>query len=250
MGSEISGNRLIKYGGAEQEYLLPEGITEIGELAFSGADGLISADLSGCVGSIGNYAFMNCYMLRRVKMPLTVERMGSGVFQNCWRLVSIALPEGVELLGGEMFESCHSLRSVHLPDSLIHVERSAFNNCRSLREIHISPEKLAILPVPMRNTAVLTYMGAHSGDEPCATVDEYASEKQRLLLDLAVNQRDLAAVRYMLRRGIASDKAIRGIIKKAAAGGRVEITALLLERSRGARDDPVLNKDPFSQSDD
>lgn len=247
MGTEIHGNRLIKYGGSEQDYRLPEGISEIGELAFSGAHDLICADISGCSGSIGNYAFMNCHMLQSVKMPSSVNRIGSGLFQNCWMLVGIALPEGVETLGGEMFESCHSLRSVRLPDSLAHVERSAFNNCRSLRQIHISPERMEVLPAPLRNIAVLTYMSAHSGDRACDQVDGYAAEKQRLLLDLAVNQRNNDAVRYMLKRGIASDETIRAILKKSAAAGRVEITALLLDHSRRAMppDDAVLSGDPF-----
>lgn len=246
MGTEISSGRLIKYDEELQSYTVPDGVTEVADLAFSGADGLISIEIPDSVTSIGNYAFLNCYSLQDVRLPEHLDHIGSGLFQNCWKLREIVLPEGLVNLGGDMLESCHALRSVHLPDSLDHLERSAFNTCRSLREIHISPERMHVLPAPVRNIAVLTYMSSHDGSEPCDAVDDYARSKQRLLIDLAVNRRDTDAVRYMLERGIADTDTVLAYLGKAAATSRVEITALLLDYSKGMENDPVLSEDPFA----
>lgn len=246
MGTEIKDGKLIRYDGDLQHFTVPEDVTEIAELAFSGANGLISIEIPDSVMTIGNYAFLNCYSLQNIRMPVRISRIGSGLFQNCWQLREIVLPEGLVTLGGDMLESCHALRSVYLPDSLKKIARSAFNTCRSLREIHISPDRMDVLPAPIRNIAVLTYMSTHDGSEACEAVDEYAKAKQRLLIDLAVNRRDTDAVRYMLVRGIADPETMLAYLDKAAATSRVEITALLLEYSRGMESDPVLSGDPFA----
>lgn len=247
MAVVIEGERLIKFEDAAGHYIVPQHIRYIEDLAFSGADSLVSLEIPDEVGKIGNYAFMNCYSLQEIKLPRELSRIGTGLFQNCWKLREIRFPEGLMLLGGEMLESCHALKAVYLPDSLRKLERTAFNTCRSLRKIYISPEKMEILPVAVRNIAVLTYMSSHSGSEPCEIVDTYAAEKQRLLIDLAVNRRDTDAVRYMLARGIADRDTVLDYLSKSAETNRVEITALLLDHTGGPGpgEDPVLSGDPF-----
>lgn len=257
MGTEIRAGKLIKFDEDQYAYTVPDEVTEIAELAFSGAGDLEAVRMHDSVVSIGNYAFLNCYSLREVRLPERMDHVGTGLFQNCWKLRRIAFPEGLAMLGGEMLESCHALRAVYLPDSLEHLERTAFNTCRSLREVHISPERMHILPSPVRNIAVLTYMGSHDGDEPCEPVDSYAKSKQRLLIDLAVNRRDTDAVRYMLQRGLADPETVMTYLDKSAATSRVEITALLLDHERknrrpdanggGLLTDPVLSGDPFAE---
>lgn len=247
MSVTIECDRLIRYEDAAGHYTVPQHIRYIEDLAFSGADALLSLEIPDTVEHIGNYAFMNCYSLQEIRMPREIRRIGTGLFQNCWKLREIAFPEGLRMLGGEMLESCHALTSVRLPDSLARVERTAFNTCRSLRKIYISVERMDSLPAALRNIAVLTYMSSHKGSEPCDYIDTYASEKQRLLIDLAVNRRDIDAVRYMLERGIADPDTILAYLSKAAETNRVEITALLLDYNRGiaAENDPVLTGDPF-----
>lgn len=246
MGTEIRDGKLIKYDEELRVFKVPDNVTEIAELAFSGADALTGLEIPDSVTAIGNYAFLNCYSLQSIKLPARLSRIGSGLFQNCWQLREVVLPEGLVTLGGDMLESCHALRSVHLPDSLEQLERSAFNTCRNLREIHISPDRMHVLPAAIRNIAVLTYMSSHDASESCDEVDSYARAKQRLLIDLAINRRDTDAVRYMLERGIADADTMLAYLSKAAATNRVEITALLLEYSRGMETDPVLGDDPFA----
>ena len=58
---------------------MPEGSESIGELAFSGSDGLERLSIPDSVKEIGNYAFMNCYALREIRMPeKALNRIGAG----------------------------------------------------------------------------------------------------------------------------------------------------------------------------
>ena len=241
----IKGDRLIKYEDAAAHFVVPQHIRYIEDLAFSGADSLISLELSQSVDYIGSYAFRMCYALQDIVLPDTIISAGSGIFQNCWKLRSVRLPEGMEMIGGEMFENCHRLRSLTIPDSIVKIERNAFSGCRSLTEIIIDPAKIRMLPVSARSAAALTFMEQHAescGDEH---IDEYARERQGNLLDLAINRRNAEAVRYMLRRGLITEGALREYLKRSAVRNRVEITALLLEYGRNITTGDPLEEDPF-----
>lgn len=285
MQETIVGDKLIKYEGSDpgsealterySTYVVPEGITQIAELAFSGAKQMSSVELPETVESIGNYAFLNCYSLTEIKMPKRVNQIGAGLFQNCWKLRSVSLPEGLENLGTDMFESCHSLVSLTLPKSLKTIERTAFSGCKSLREIYIDPEQLGILPSSAKYNAALTFMEImqvarsenKSNDSASADlaneahiklIDTFVASRQRAMLDLAINRRSINAIKYMLEHNLVKRDALKDYLIKSADMNRVEITALLLEfgeqmrsdsNANGLDDTPlddVLNEDPFA----
>lgn len=223
----------------EREITVKPGTVKINDLEFAGQDRLEKLILPDSVTEIGKYAFMNCYSLREIRMPERVELVGAGLFQNCWQLRKLTIPEGVETLGSDMFENCHELSDLTLPSSLKKVEKTAFSRCKNLKYIHVDPEKLDILPVSARYTAVLTFMEEHSGNafgssesEPPSfrAIDSYVSERRNSLLDLAVNRRSTDAVRYMLDHGLIAEDSIGEYLKRSVESGRVEITALLLDK--------------------
>lgn len=245
----MSNETFLKYEGEGSEFTVPDGTLRIGELAFSGADGLERIYIPDSVREIGNYAFMNCYSLREIRMPERLDKIGAGLFQNCWQLRSVRLPEGTKTLGTDMFENCHGLAGIWLPRSLEEAARTSLSGCRNLRAIHISPDQIELLPPSARYTAVLTFMEEHQdaaaedagGDFDL--IDSFASERRNSLLDLAVNRRSTGSVRYMLSRGLIDEGSLREYIDRSAASGRVEITALLLDGLRDTkRTDPLLDE--------
>ncbi len=240
---------LKDYQGKETEYRVPDGTESIGELAFSGSDGLEKLYIPDSVRSIGNYAFMNCYSLREIRLPERIERIGAGLFQNCWQLRSVTLPDGTRMIGTDMFENCHGMTELSIPASVKKVARTALSGCRSLRKIRISPEQIDLLPASARYTAVMTAMEdcVRSGSaEGIEIVDNYVSERQRSFLDLAINRRSTEAVRYMIDHRLISTEALREYLQKSSASGRTEITALLLESLKDNRADSALSEDPFA----
>ena len=263
--------------GIEREYKIEEGAARIDDLEFAGADGLESLYIPDSVTAIGKYAFMNCYSLKEIRMPKRTERIGAGLFQNCWQLRSVRMPEGTETLGTDMFENCHALEELWLPVSLKEAARTSLSGCRSLRAIHISPGQLGILPPSARYIAAMTFMEEHANYLPAyehsctdaenaeskagdketykstetqycdyEIIDAYIRERQKSFLDLAINRRSAAAVRYMVNRGLLSEEALREYLDRSAAAGRVEITALILDSLKGTSPLDILNNDPFS----
>ena len=146
---------------------IPDGITTIGEFAFSECNSLTEATIPDSVTSIERYAFYYCSLsditipdgvtsigectfafcesLEHVTIPSSVIEIGKSAFDYCCSLRSITIPEGVQYIGKRAFANC-SLTSVTIPDSVIIIEEDAFDYCRSLRSITI-PDRFSIVEV-------------------------------------------------------------------------------------------------------
>ena len=61
------------------------------------------------VTSIGNYAFSRCSDLTSISIPEGVTSIGDCAFFNCSGLTSISIPEGVTSIGEDAFSLCDNL---------------------------------------------------------------------------------------------------------------------------------------------
>ena len=79
----------------EVEYLIPNSVTSIGELAFLGCGGLTSVEIPSSVTSMGYGAFASCTGLTSVEIPNSVTSIGESTFWNCSSLTSVVIPNSV-----------------------------------------------------------------------------------------------------------------------------------------------------------
>jgi len=89
-----------------------DGVTSIGDLAFSGCGSLTSITIPESVTSIGEWAFSGCGSLTAINIPDGVTSIGDGAFSVCGSLTAITLPEGVTSIGHSAFVGCLSLKDV------------------------------------------------------------------------------------------------------------------------------------------
>ena len=87
------------------------------------------------VTSIGDSAFSYCDRLTSIVIPDGVTSIGSEAFYCCYSLASIVLPDGVTWIGDRVFYYCRSLTSIVIPDSVTWIGNSAFSCCSSLESI-------------------------------------------------------------------------------------------------------------------
>jgi len=144
-------------GKKDSSFTIPNGVTTIGDFAFTrctsltritipdsvttierGAfylSSLTSVTIPNGVTSIGSSAFQVCYSLTSVTIPESVTSIGSDAFGGCTSLTSVTIPDSVTSIGWYTFNGCSSLTSVTIPNSITRIEGSAFSSCTSLNSV-------------------------------------------------------------------------------------------------------------------
>ena len=122
---------------------IPDSVTSIGSSAFSGCSGLTRVNISDlkswCNTSFGNsssnplsYAhnlYLNGNLLTALIIPDNVTSIGSSAFSGCTGLTSITIPDSVTKIGADAFYGCSNLTSVTIPDSVTSIGDNAFYGC-------------------------------------------------------------------------------------------------------------------------
>lgn len=117
--------------------IIPEGITQIGEGAFSGCFYLESLVIPEGVESIPGIMCYSCASLTSVTLPQSVTRIGDWAFLYCNSLEEINIPSGVTYIGENAFKDCRALKEVTLPQGITEIHESAFAWCESLANVTI-----------------------------------------------------------------------------------------------------------------
>lgn len=99
------------------EITIPDGVTEIGEYAFSGLSGLTEITISDSVIKIGNNAFAECSSLENITLSQNIKKINNAAFAGCYSLKKIDIPDGVTSIGDYAFNGCGKC-VVTLPDSV------------------------------------------------------------------------------------------------------------------------------------
>ena len=74
---------------ASGEFVVPDGITRIGDGAFQDCTSLTNITIPDSVTSIGDWAFMDCIGLTSLTIPEGVKSIGYSAFSGCTSLTDI-----------------------------------------------------------------------------------------------------------------------------------------------------------------
>ena len=130
----IANGVLEKYTGADENPVVPEEVTGIGDSAFMFSK-IKSIKLPGKLKSIGDKAFAGCHNLKELVIPDSVTSIGKGAFRNSG-LETVKLPKKLKALKEEVFTGAE-LNSIDIPEGVTKIERDAFHSCRKLSRVHL-----------------------------------------------------------------------------------------------------------------
>ena len=154
---EIIDNVLTKYNGSSDLVVIPDGVTTIGDHAFSNCSNITSINIADSVTSIGKYAFFKCSNLTSINIPDSVKTIGKYAFSECQGLKDengfviirdilfgyygddedVTIPQGTKSISRKAFYESIYLNSVNIPDSVTSIGEEAFEGCSNLRSINI-----------------------------------------------------------------------------------------------------------------
>ena len=123
---------LIAYRSKKTSYIIPDGVTNIGDGAFEYCGSLTNINIPDSVTNIGDSAFSGCKSLNSINIPNSVTNIGNGAFWECKSLTNINIPNSVTNIGGYAFSECSSLTSINIPDSVTNIGDLAFSGCDNL----------------------------------------------------------------------------------------------------------------------
>ena len=135
---------------------IPDSVTNIGAAAFDSCGSLTSITIPGSVTSIGTVAFYNCSGLTSITIPDSVTNIGAAAFDSCGSLTSIVIPNSVTSIESYAFSACSSLTSITIPDSVTSIGNNAFDSCSSLTSITIPDGVTSIESYAFYNCSGLT----------------------------------------------------------------------------------------------
>jgi len=141
-------------------FVVPDGVTRIGEEAFARCSNLRTVVLPDGVTEIGEEAFMGCTSLESINIPDSVTWIGQGAFSGTrlssltippnlhemcipqgalrgTQITDVIIPDGFAQVSPLAFKDCSELVSIYLPSSITAIGAYAFEGCTSLADITI-----------------------------------------------------------------------------------------------------------------
>ncbi len=98
-----------------QEYVIPEGVENIGGYSFYKNENLVQVSIPEGVESIGDMAFFGCSSMKLVTLPNGLVSIGNDAFSYCRSMEpAIYIPATVKEIGHHAFFSCSGLTQFYL----------------------------------------------------------------------------------------------------------------------------------------
>jgi putative cell wall-binding protein len=123
------------------EVKIEDGVSSIGDYAFSDCSRLVSIEIPKSVTYIGSYAFSGCSRLASITIPYSVTSVKSYTFSDCINLVGITIPASVTSIEDGAFSGCTSLKSITVPNSVKTMGNYVFKDSSILNEIIMESTK-------------------------------------------------------------------------------------------------------------
>ena len=169
-GLIIEDNTIVRCRPWATSITIPNGVTSIGNIAFSDCRSLTSLTIPNSVTSIGEGAFGECTCQTSITIPHTVKSIGKNAFSGCRGLkISLNCPtisnwfsycDGLEITIGEnvktivdgAFVNCKNLQRVNISDvkAWCHIDfgKSDANPITKARRLYINGEEVKKLVIP------------------------------------------------------------------------------------------------------
>lgn len=114
---------------------IENGVTSIGDGAFSFHSNLTKVNIGNNVTRIGESAFYACLNLASVTIPNSVTSIDYQAFLFCEALTNLTLGNGVTSIGNYAFGYCKELMCVTIPNRVTSIGDGAFSRCTNLSSV-------------------------------------------------------------------------------------------------------------------
>lgn len=124
-----------------REVYIPDSVTSIGICSFAFCNNLTSVRIPNHLTRLGAHAFDACQQLLEITIPETVTRIEEGTFYNCVGITEFKIHPTVTAIDRAAFQGCTGITEISIPDSVVEMDDSVFSGCTNLRTVKL-PDQL------------------------------------------------------------------------------------------------------------
>ena len=143
--------------------VMEEGITSIGEYAFSECPNIVAISFPQTLKNIGDYAFYKSKTPNCIVLPQKMTTIGDCAFSEAASLSEISIPDSVQKIGTKTFDDgvavkiyyrsgviCENLfngqivKSIYVDNDIYRIGDGAFSNCDNLVDLSL-PDTISIV---------------------------------------------------------------------------------------------------------
>ena len=126
-----------EFRGLISEIIVSEGVTHIGDMAFTFCGNATSVTIADTVTSIGVHALSYTTDLNTVVLPAGLTSIGDYAFRDSG-LTSVIIPSGMTVINHGTFMYCIGLTSAEIPDTVTNIAAEGFLGCMNLKGLYMS----------------------------------------------------------------------------------------------------------------
>jgi len=210
------------------------------EGAFAQSHDLTCADIPEGVTDIGEVAFFGCVNLKEVMLPESLKIIREEAFGESG-LESVTIPKGTELIEEKAFFSCQSLRKVEVLNENIVINADAFGDCPMLQEGYIAcgyPQKYNP-PEELQYTLLWCSCTDRHNEETRIHAERYIRDNEELIMERIFKYNNVAALNGISKLKLLRQENINRYVAMANENNQTELVALLLaaiDKDRDAGD--------------
>lgn len=226
----IENGVLQKYTGPGGTVVLPNGLREIGNDAFSGRRDL-EADvvIPEGVEKIGESAFYDCIKLRSVTLPESLYTIEMLAFLECRGLLEITIPQNVGKIGCWAFLRCAGLQKITLSGARTGPDVKSQDPFEDVDAPIVAPNMpLGDLPTFWKPRAVWGFaleQHCYSGERQGEYLKYIKSQRKRLY-PLALRRQELLLL--MCGEGVIPSKDVQALLAEADRQGNAAAKEMIL----------------------
>ncbi len=112
--------------------IVPEGVKEIEDEAFSYCSNLVQVSLPDSVTTIGIRTFYYCKSLKNIRLPANIKILTKYMFAGCNAFAEFEVPSTVTTININALGVCGNLISVTIPKSVTTISKEAFYNSKKV----------------------------------------------------------------------------------------------------------------------
>ncbi|PNV63814.1 hypothetical protein C0033_00315 [Clostridium sp. chh4-2] len=125
--ASIGHYAFLDCSGLTGDLVIPDTVTEIGDMAFSGCHFTGELTLSDSLVTIGEYTFYECGFTGQLVLPQTLTRIGERAFTYTTFSGQLILPEKLNYIGELAFYHCNFTGDLIIPDGMTIINYDTFS---------------------------------------------------------------------------------------------------------------------------